>query len=47
MAIQEIQQRRPIKYKIRFPVQSPLPKLTQILYNNDIVCTGSPGMSIY
>lgn len=36
--IRDIQQYRPIKFLIHFPVQSPLPKLKLISYNNIILC---------
>lgn len=29
-----------IKYRVNFPVQQPIPKLTQILYNGRRICTG-------
>ncbi|KAL7034191.1 hypothetical protein ACKWTF_007887 [Chironomus riparius] len=30
----------PILYRVRFPVQNPIPKLTEIYYNNQLLCRG-------
>lgn len=45
-AIQNIRQRLPIKYRVRFPVTAPLPVLTEIRHNNKIICSGLPGKRI-
>lgn len=31
-----------VRYKITFPVAWPLPKVTSIILNNQIICTGPP-----
>lgn len=31
-----------VRYKVTFPVPWPLPKLTSIIFNNQIICTGPP-----
>lgn len=33
----------PILYRVRFPVQNPIPKLTEIYYNNQLLCRGPKG----
>ncbi|KAL7035925.1 hypothetical protein ACKWTF_008625 [Chironomus riparius] len=30
----------PIEYRVRFPLQHPIPKLTEIYYNNQLLCRG-------
>lgn len=37
--VNEIANRGPIHYRVRFPVQDPLPKLTAIYYNNELLCS--------
>lgn len=36
--LRNIRQRRPVQFIIHFPVQSPLPLLTLVLYDNDVLC---------
>lgn len=33
----------PILYRVRFPIQNPLPKLKAIYYNNQLICNGQNG----
>lgn len=42
-AIQDIRNGRPVRYRIRFPLQNPLPKLTQLSLNGQVHCSGPPG----
>uniref|UniRef100_A0A336M0I6 CSON009299 protein n=1 Tax=Culicoides sonorensis TaxID=179676 RepID=A0A336M0I6_CULSO len=46
-ALQNILSGRNILYKVTFPLQRPLPKLTQILYNGKLICSGYPEQSGY
>lgn len=39
----DIRQRRPIQFIIHFPVQTPLPVLTMVAYDNVMLCSGSVG----
>lgn len=41
-ALDSIVYGRNIKYKVNFPSQHILPKLTKILYNNRLICSGPP-----
>lgn len=34
---------KPTTYKVRFPFSSPLPKVTLIKYNNQVICSGPIG----
>lgn len=43
-AIQEILSNQPVRYKVRFPLQNPLPKLVQISLNGQVLCAGPLGM---
>lgn len=43
-AIQEIRSNQFVRYRVRFPLQNPLPKLTQLSVNGQVMCTGAPGM---
>lgn len=47
--IRDLQEYRPIKFLIHFPVQSPMPKLKLISYNNFIICgnTGKYNSLLY
>jgi hypothetical protein len=33
----------PIEYRVRFPLQHPIPKLTEIFYNGQSLCKGQKG----
>lgn len=44
-AIQEILSHQLVRYRVRFPLQNPLPKLTQIAVNGQVLCTGPQGLS--
>lgn len=46
-AIKEIRSNQPVRYRVRFPLQNPLPKLTQLSVNGRILCTGPPGRSTH
>lgn len=46
-AIQEIRTNQNVRYRVRFPLQNPLPKLTQISINGQVLCSGPPGMFLY
>lgn len=37
---QSIRSGQNLRYKVTFPLQNPLPKLTQILYNGQLICSG-------
>lgn len=39
-ALQNVASGRNLQYKVNFPIQVPLPKLTKILYNGELICTG-------
>ncbi|XP_070492242.1 ovochymase-2-like [Chironomus tepperi] len=39
-AYQDIVNQFPLQYRVRFPVQAPLPKLEAVYYNNKILCIG-------
>lgn len=43
--IRDIIARRNVRYKIRFPLQNPLPRISSIIYDSKIICTGLQGMS--
>lgn len=36
----------PVMYKVRFPIQNPVPKLTAIYYNDQLLCSGPKGCAI-
>ncbi|KAG5681576.1 hypothetical protein PVAND_010995 [Polypedilum vanderplanki] len=38
--INDVANGQPILYRIRFPIQNPIPKLTAVHYNNQLICTG-------
>ncbi|XP_063708617.1 serine protease gd-like [Culicoides brevitarsis] len=38
--IRDIIARRNVRYKIRFPLQNPLPRISSIIYDSKIICTG-------
>lgn len=42
--IRDIIARRNVRYKIRFPLQNPLPRVSSIIYDLKIICTGLQGM---
>lgn len=42
--IRDIIARRNVRYKIRFPLQNPLPRVSSIIYDSKIICTGLQGM---
>jgi hypothetical protein len=33
----------PLLLKVRFPVDDPLPKITELYYNDQLICTGQRG----
>lgn len=33
----------PIRYHVRFPLQNPLPKVTAVILNDKVLCTGPKG----
>lgn len=37
----------PILYRVRFPIQTPLPKLKAIYYNNNLICKGQDGKIVF
>lgn len=39
----DILSNRPLLYRVQFPVQNPVPKVTAIMYNNKLICSGPPG----
>lgn len=41
-ALESIVFGRNIKYKVTFPLQHTIPKLTKILYNDQLICSGNP-----
>ena len=41
--VNDIRNGRPILYRIMFPIQNPLPKLTAIYNNDQLICSGSVG----
>ncbi|CAO1416134.1 unnamed protein product [Diamesa tonsa] len=43
----DIMNNRPLLYRVQFPVQNPLPKVTSILYNNRLICSGPPDRGSY
>lgn len=43
-AIEDIANGLPILYRVRFPLQNPIPKLTAIYYNDQLICTGPRGL---
>lgn len=45
-ALQNIINGRPIRYIVRFPLPEPIPKLTSLVYNKQVLCTGPPGKSM-
>lgn len=44
-ALQEVRFNQLVRYRVRFPLQNPLPKLTQIVVNEQVLCIGPPGLS--
>lgn len=42
--IRDIIARRNVRYKVRFPLQNPLPRISSIIYDSKIICTGLQGM---
>lgn len=34
-------------YKVKFPIQNPVPKVTAIYYNNELLCTGPKDVGTY
>lgn len=46
-AIQEIRSNQKVRYRVRFPVQDPLPRLTQLSLNGQVYCRGPPGKFDY
>lgn len=45
-AVNDIANGQPILYRVRFPIQNPVPKLTAILYNDQLICTGPKGCAM-
>lgn len=43
-ALQNLINNKPTTYKVRFPLSSPLPKVTLIKYNNQVICSGPIGI---
>lgn len=39
-AIQNVKLGQNIKYLVGFPLQNPVPKVTKIFYNGDLICSG-------
>ncbi|KAJ6635913.1 Serine protease gd [Pseudolycoriella hygida] len=46
-AISQIQSNQPVRYRIRFPLQNPLPKLTQLSLNGQVLCSGPAEVAAY
>lgn len=46
-ALQNVSLGENIQYKLRFPIQQPLPKLTEISYNNKMICWVPPETAGY
>ena len=43
-AINDVVNGFPILYRVRFPLQNPIPKLTAIYYNDQLICSGPRGL---
>ncbi|CAO1412374.1 unnamed protein product [Diamesa serratosioi] len=43
----DILNNRPLLYRVQFPVQNPVPKVTAIMYNNKLICSGPPDQGSY
>lgn len=40
----DIQQGRPLLYRVNFPIQNPLPQIHEIYYNNQLLCSAPKGI---
>lgn len=39
----QVMQRLPLKFRVQFPYPYPIPKLLQVIYNDQLVCTSAEG----
>lgn len=43
LILQDILARRPVRYRVRFPLPDPIPKLSAIILNGRTICQGRQG----